>query len=770
MSTPKLILLYAAIAALVLPACNVTKHLPDGESLYVGSVVKVATDKTKNDKSLDGELNPLIRPKPNTRILGIPYKLIFYNLAGTSKKNKGLRRLLRTKLGEPPVLASQLNVEKNRVLLENRLQNRGYFHAAMNADTSSKKRKVTGHFTGVGGPQYHIRNVEFPQDSTTPVLKQILRTAKKSVLKPGDAYDLDAVKNERNRIDLSLKNHGFYYYNAEYMIAQVDTGVGKHLVDMKLSLKTAAPKADLQPYKIRNIYIYPTYSIERDSELSHSPAIKYDYFYDIDPDHQFKPKLFSRMLVFRPGTPYSRREHNLSLNRLQNLGTFKFVKARFEEVDTAGNYLDPYYFMTPMPKKSWRLETTGFTKSDNATGGLVTLSWRNRNIFRGAELFTISVSGGLQYQISGDENVITNTLDAEANLYLPRILAPFRLNTKSDFVSRTHFNAAYEFYNRTTQYTLNSIRGSYGFVWKENVRSEHQLNIINVNYVHPINITQQFQDSLNGDITLRRSIEPQFILGPSYNYNYNTLALANNRVNNFYFNFNVDAPGNILGLVTGATFKGEQNADLFGSTPFSQYFKVESELRHYLRLGDLKHKESVLASRLWAGIAVPYGNSTEVPFIKEFFVGGTNDIRAWRARSLGPGSYYVRNDKTVGSIIPDEPGDIKLEGNTELRGKLISIIQGALFIDAGNVWTIHNDTSRPGSQFTNQFYKQIAVGAGAGIRADLSFLVLRIDLAFPIRKPYGPDGPGWVFDKIALGDPDWRKENLVLNLAIGFPF
>jgi hypothetical protein len=409
----------------------------------------------------------------------------------------------------------------------------------------------------------------------------------------------------------------------------------------------------------------------------------------------------------------------------------------------------------------------------------VNINWRNRNFLRGAELFTTSIFGGAETQVSGTQNSGIIRFGLEANLLIPRIVAPFRLNTNSEFVPRTKFSLRYEFYNRSDQYTLNSYRASYGFVWKENIRKEHELNVLNINYVNPINITPEYQLALDTNITLRRAIEPQFILGPSYNFNFNTLARANKNRHNWYFNGNIDAPGNLLGLVMGKGFKkreeGEEPRKLL-NTPFSQYIRLEAEGRHYLRLNE--KNTTVLASRLLAGVGIPYGNSEALPFIKAFFAGGTNDIRAFRARSLGPGTYYA-GDKTIQGFVPDQPGDIKIEANTELRAKLISVLHGALFIDAGNIWTARADSSRkmvPGdpeprvTKFSNQFLNQMAVGAGAGLRVDITFLVVRIDLAMPIRKPYLKGGPAWVLDQIDFGSADWRKNNLILNLAIGYPF
>jgi hypothetical protein len=760
----KLILRNLLFLPLLLAAsCNVTKHLPPGETLYAGPKVTVHGENRKTTRNLKSELGDLVRPKPNTNLFGIRYKLFFYYLAG-EPRGKGIRKWVRSTFGEPPVFASEVNIEKNRSVLENRLQNKGYFQAVVTGDTATKRRMTTALFDAVTGPQYRIRNVNLPHDSSE-IAKEMRGISNRTLLKQGEPYDLETIKNERIRIDTRLKNKGYYYFNPDYIIDRVDSTVGDHQVDMYLSIKGSAYKSDLVPYRINDIWVYPTYSIESDSLLGEAPAVPYKDYYVIDPDKRFKPKTFSTMLVFHKGDRYSRRAHNQSLNRLVSMGTFKFVKAKFEEVDTVGNYLDPYYFMTPLPRQSYKFEVTGLTKSNNATGTELSINWTHRNAFRGAEQVILGAFGGLETQVYGGQTTTITRFGGEAHLYFPRVIAPFRLNTTSDYVSKTHINLRYEFYDRTNQYTLNSYIGSYGFIWKENIFKEHQFNVLNLNYVQPQRIAAEFQVALDTDITLRRSIEPQFILGPSYNFNFNSNNRPNNRIHNFYFNANAEAPGNILGVFSGTEFdKSKQGEGKFLNTVFAQYARLELDGRYYLRIGDEKHKANLIATRLLVGMGYPYGNSDQLPFIKAFFIGGVNDLRAFRARSLGPGSYYIRNIKTSG-FIPDQPGDFKLLASAEVRAKMISIVHGALFVDAGNIWTLKEDPDRPGSQFSSNFLQQIAVGAGAGLRFDISFLVVRVDLATPVVRPYQTTGAAFDF-----GNRDWRKENLILNLALGYPF
>jgi outer membrane protein assembly factor BamA len=301
---------------------------------------------------------------------------------------------------------------------------------------------------------------------------------------------------------------------------------------------------------------------------------------------------------------------------------------------------------------------------------------------------------------------------------------------------------------------LNSFKAGFAYIWKESITKEHTLEIFRVILVNPTHIDSLYQLQLDTNIVLARSIERTFIIGPSYNFSFNSQLKPNHNKNNYYFNGNIDLSANILGIVSGANVQktGVQNTIL--NVPYSQYIRGEIDFRHYLSFSQY----TVLASRITGGIGYAYGNSYTMPFVKEFFVGGANDIRAFRSRSLGPGSYYAGNKATT--FVPDQPGDIKMEINSELRFKLFSIIRWAFFVDAGNDWTLRYDSSRVGSQFTNQWPSQIAVGIGTGIRLDISILLLRLDLGIPVREPWLTSSNKWIFD----------SKNSVLNFAIGYPF
>jgi outer membrane protein assembly factor BamA len=745
-------------------SCSNTKYLPEGELLYVGPKVKVDGKVTprKERKNLKKEYMGMVRPKPNRKFLGLRPKLYFYNIAGDVKKEKGFRHWLKYKVGEPPVFFSKVDLEYNRKLTVNYSQNKGYFNAMAAADSTRKGKKATADFIVKPAYQYKIKKIVFPADSA--VLEQnVTSTAQKTFFKINEGYDLDIIKAERERIDATLKERGYYFFSPDYLKVQVDSTVGTHEVDLLVKVKEDMPATAREIYRINKIMVYPNYRITNNAIETNDTIEKYRDFTIVDPKNTFNPRIFDRTLYFHKNDIYNRTNHNLSLNRLVNLGVFKFVKNEFKVSDTIGNYLDAYYYLTPLQKKSIRFEVLGKTNSANYTGTELSVNWSNRNTFRGAELLSISVFGGLEVQVAGqNKGFDVYRVGGETSLIWPRFLVPFKLTSASGFVPRTKATLGYEYQNRAKLYSLNSFKASFGYLWKENIRKEHQLNVSDISFVSPTNVTDLYKQQIVENPALAKVIEKQLIFGPTYTFTYtNTMLLT--KKNTFYFKAGLDAAGTVAGLVTGANVKKGDTIKVF-NVPFSQFGKIESEFRHYLKLTE----NTQLASRIIVGAGFPYGNSTELPFIRQFFIGGTNSIRAFRARSIGPGTYNPAVE--TNAFLPDQSGDLKLEVNTEYRAKLVSVVHGALFLDAGNIWLLNENPLKPGSKFSGKFLNELAVGTGAGLRFDLSFLVLRLDLAFPLRKPYLPEGQRWVFDQIDFGSRSWRKENLVFNLAIGYPF
>ncbi|MDR6459103.1 outer membrane protein assembly factor BamA [Chryseobacterium vietnamense] len=764
-------LLVSGMASTVV-SCSNTRFLKEGQMLYTGAKVKIENDtiSKKEKKDLQAALEANLTPKPNSTFLGLRPKLYFYNIAKEPKKDKGFNYWLKYKVGEKPVLLGDVDREFNKDIIVNYSENKGYFNAKASYDTVSKNKKAQVIYTVKPGSRYLIDGVKFQKDSTL-VNQEIQSLTDKTLLKNGRPFDLDVIKAERDRIDNRLKERGFYYFHPDNIIVQADSTVSKnHKVELNVKLKDNTPDLATQQFSIDNVIVFPNYNIQDVKDGKYSIPMdkdslskyRFDDIYVIDPQHKFKPKIFDRALYFKKGDLYNRSNHNLTLNRLISLGVFKFVKNEFIVSDSLSHKFDAYYLLTPRQVQSLRLEALGRTNSANYAGSELNLNWTHRNFFRGAEQFKAAIFGAFDFQMGGAQNA-NNIFRAGTNVQLsiPRIVAPFRFHSSSEFVPRTNITLGYEFQNRTQYYTLNNFTGSFGYVWKENARKEHDLKVIDITLVSPANVTEEYQIKADANPAMARVVAKQLIFGPTYSYTYTNTMLP--KTNTVYYKGTLDLAGNITGLVTGADVKKDKEKKIFG-IPFSQYVKIENDFRFYHKFTE----KSSLATRFIGGIAYPYGNSEFVPFSKQFFSGGSNSIRAFRARTLGPGSFDPR------TIDPgtyfDQSGDIKLELNAEYRANLYKFLNAAVFVDAGNIWLLHDDKDRPGAKFSKDFLNEIAVGAGVGLRLDFSILILRLDLAMPLRVPYYQKGDRWAFDKINFGDSNWRKDNLVLNIAIGYPF
>ena len=293
--------------------CNITKNVPAGDALYTGATLDLNNSSApkKENKIVEADLEASLRPKPNSTILGFPFKLGIYNLAG--KKNNFINKFLR-KSGEPPVLLSQLNLDRNVLLVENTLVNKGFFHAKAIGDTTVKDKKASAHYVADAGIQYTIDQVTFPQDSSK-ISAEIRKVSDVSILKKGDAFNLDVIKGERLRIDIALKEKGFYFFNPEDLIILVDSTIGSNLTNLHVQFKPEVSMLAKQPYVINNIYIYSNYNLNTAAkDTLKNDSVLYEGYYVIDRKKTFNPKVFKQMMLFQPGDLYNRTDHNASLN------------------------------------------------------------------------------------------------------------------------------------------------------------------------------------------------------------------------------------------------------------------------------------------------------------------------------------------------------------------------------------------------------------------------------------------------------------------------
>ena len=784
MKNTKPYLLLAFTVCLLLQSCNVAKHLPAGEKLYVGADFVLNTDSTvtKDEKSrLTDQLTELARPRPNKRLFGFPYKVALYYFIGEPKKEKGFRAGMRRRFGEAPVLASARGLTANSELMTNVLENEGYFRSTVAGefvDVNSYQTKAR--YTTQVPQRYLIDSVSFIGDSTLAA-RAMFNASPRTLLKAGDPYVLDVIKAEQQRIADAVKQRGFYYFLPEYVAMLTDTAVGNHKVRFYVAVKPDIPEAAKIPYYIRNIYIFPNYTLasaRRDTNRSdaYRPPVEnaadtgrsLRRFFIVDSARLYKPQLFNDVIGLRPGRRYNSRAQDLTLSRLVNLGTFKYVRNRFEPVGRIGRdsaLFDVNYYLTPLPRRSARLELSGNSRSNNLAGTLLTLSWITRNFLGRAEQLTVNGTAGIDLQIGAAGRGVTNyRYGTDATLSFPRLVSPFVIRyDRRQVLPKTNLSAGYELLQRDSLYNLSSVRASFGYAFRTSNRVEHSFNPFNVNYVHSFNFGPKFYEALSNpesSAPFIRLIEDQLILSSLYTLNINSTPNANRKYSNRW-TLNVEPAGNLAGLLVP---KDSLDYRRIFSVPFAQFFRIDLDNRHYFQL----NKSLIWANRVFSGIGIPYGNSSELPFVRQYFVGGANSVRAFRPRAVGPGTFSNNGSRV---LFQDGGGDIKLEVNTELRAKLGSIFQLATFIDAGNVWSYTDlSTYGPGSEFGNNFIQQLAIGGGIGLRIDLSYFLIRADLATPFQKPYLPEGQRWVLNQINFRSREWRRENLVLNIAVGYPF
>ena len=775
MKSKFLSLTFIATACLSILSCSTTKHLPEGEKLYVESDVKLEMDSNVNverKQLFEEHLEGLVMPKPNKKALGLKWKLMFWNAGGGyDSTNNFVKRWLK-KRGEEPVLLSDVNREYNENLLRNRMENLGFFNATVSSDTSIDKNTAKVIYTGVPRKIYRIDTVVFDIDSTKNIGKDITATKSESLLKKNDNYNLDVILNERDRIDNDLKNKGYYYFNPDNILVEVDSTVGNHKVNMYVTIKPETTEQAKEPQKIGDIFIYPNYTLTSQG-YNRRPNTEYmdlvdDNYYIIDRQNTFRKKVITNHIFFKKGQAYNRHDHNLTINHLVNLNAFKFVKNSFEPNPDSANTLDVYYHLTPLPKKSIRLELLAKTATVY-NGSEANVTWTLRNAFKGAETVSLNFFGGYETQTGGNVNLNSSyyRYGAEMAITWPRLLSPYNWTPGRRFIPKTYLKFGYEFLNRRTAYTLNSSTLNYGYLWKENEQKQHDLALAEIIYVQPRNISEAYQAQMDTVPTLRRIVEPQFSFGPNYTFTF-TNTMEEKLKHTFYFKGGLNLSGNVLGLIQGASYKNDNQKELFG-TKYSQFVKIEADGRHYMKLGTY----SQLASRMMLGMSYSYGNSRALPYLKQFYSGGPNGLRAFRARAVGPGSSLPEN-LGEDNFFADQTGDYKLELNTEYRNRIVDfgvgILNWAAFIDAGNIWLQNTDSGKLGGKLSKEFLSELAIGAGAGLRFDFTFLVLRTDLALPVRVPYLPKNDRWVLKDIDFKSSDWRRNNLVFNLAIGYPF
>jgi outer membrane protein assembly factor BamA len=756
-----------AILLLLFSACTGTRHLPAGEKLYAGAEIRLETAEKINKRMIKAAAAGAVRPTPNKSYFGFRPKLWMYTAAKDEPKTKLGRWLKKT--GEPPVLMSSIKPGVTSEIIDAKLFNIGIFKSYTESKTIEKSHSAKVIYTSHVHKPYLVKDLTY-NISDDSIRRLILEEKDQSLVKPGDDYNLEVLKNERMRIDIFLKNRGYFYFNPDYLLFKADTSNINRDVAFTLTLKDSIPKNALTVYRINKVKINQNYSLNerRSQNLQDTVMLQNMVFYGKPERMAIKPEVLARSIYLRNHDIFSRQNHIITLNRLMSMGNYKLVQVNFvENNDFGSGLLDVNILMTPMPKHTFRAEIDVVSKSNNYTGPRMNLNILNRNTFGGAELLNLNLAGSFEAQLAGKgENLYSYSYNPQLELTFPRFMVPFHIKrTNSIYLPKTSLILSYNYLKRVNYFDMKTFRFEYGFKWKENIRKEHELNPIAISYTSVGNKSTLFTDLLEANPFLKKSYEEQFIAGGNYSYTYSEQMLTGKKLQS-YFHINTELAGNALSLakaIGGTKISSADPGKVVGSI-YSQFAKLSVEGRSYY---NLKNKNK-LAMRIFAGVAKPYGNSSTMPYTKQFFAGGPNSIRAFQINSVGPGTFFQDTGKRGFLQLG---GDVKLETNVEYRFNIYSYFKGALFVDAGNVWLLKSNPANTGSPFMfSKFMNEMAVGTGFGLRVDVSFFILRFDLAFPLRKPWLDDNRRWVTNQINFTSSAWRKDNLVLNVAIGYPF
>ncbi|MGB6152825.1 MAG: BamA/TamA family outer membrane protein [Pricia sp.] len=760
------------IILLVSSSCSIEKYIPEGEILYEGAEIETTLAEDADDVKIDGlnaELETLLRPDPNTKILGMRLGL-YYHYKAQREKPGFLNKWLNKKIGEEPVYFSEVKPQRVEELILNRMDNRGFFYGRAGSEIDSTKKFASVIYKVDVPKPYTLEKFELEKDSL-PIYDDIEELLAESKIKPGKRFDLQLLKYERERIDAAMKKRGYYNFSPDFLIFEADTNrYDNKKFDLFLRLKEGTPSRSVIPYTIDSITVHPNYSIDSDTLTRVSATVKGINF--VQKEEFFKPDKLEPYVLFEKGQKYDSETARLTSNRLSSIGSYKFVNIRFNELDTVANengngLLNANLFLSPLNKRSLRAELQAVSKSNGFAGPGIALTYNNRNVFRGGETFSLSSNFSYETQISSgsDSGLSSIAGGLRADLLIPR-LVPFSPSRFKYNVPKTKISLGGDILKRSKLYTLTSVNATFGYTWNANKYVNHELNPINVTYVNLANTTAEFDSILTKNPFLRQSFEQQFIAGLNYGFTYNEL-VDEDKSTPFFFSTNLDIAGNLLSLASGG------NSTVFG-LEYAQYAKLDADIRYYFKWG----KEQSFITRVYAGWGVPYGNSNTLPFVKQFFSGGPYSVRAFQIRSLGPGT-FTSQEEGANSFF-DQSGNLKLEANLEYRFPIFSYLKGAVFADAGNVWLTNeldvsddepqatidfNRELSTNGQFGSDWTKQLGIGVGVGLRVDIQSFVIRLDLASPVQVPYLPEG-----ERMRTPFLDGGDNNLVWNFAIGYPF
>lgn len=748
------------LAILSLQGCSVKSFIPEDELLYTGGEVEMNNvHEVEDAKEVKQEVEAVLRPEPNSKILGMRLGLLVHYKA--QRENPGfINRFLNKKIGEEPVYASDVELSEVEDIILNRLENRGFFYSRVTSAMNEHEDKKTAEaiYTVNLSEPYLLENYELEGDSLQ-FHEEVKAKISETVLEPGTRFDLRALKVERERIEGDLKKIGYYNFNPQFLIFEADTNqYNNKKFDLFLRLKEQIPQEAVIPYEVSRVNVYPNYVIGNDTIPGDTIRLNNKNF--IQEEEFFKPKRLEPYILIEEGEKYDPVASMYSSRRLTSIGAYKFVNIRYDEIDSLSTdslgKLEANIFLSPLNKRSLRAELQAVSKSNDFVGPMLALTFTNRNLFHGGEILNTTGQFGYEWQLaSGEQSSLSSIqLGVENDLIFPRMLFPIPINTKNDWfkysIPKTRISLGVNYLSRSELFEMYSVSGRFGYVWRANRFITHELNPFSVNYVNLGKTTSEFEEILEENPYIRNSFEQQFIAGLTYAFTYNGM-VDESETHQFFLNTNLDLAGNLVDLISGG---GEEEPHTFLGLEYAQYAKADADFRYHWKVGS----DQKIATRLFAGYGYPYGNSETMPFSKQYFSGGPYSVRAFRIRSLGPGSFNP--EESGRSAYFDQAGNVRFEANAEYRFPIIAFLKGAVFADAGNVWNTGEVEYLPGGKFSSDFLKEFGMGVGFGLRVDIQNFVVRFDLAAPVRIPWLPEGERW----------DFRYDEPVLNFGIGYPF
>ena len=764
--------------------------MPDGASLLNKNHISINKEGIKKS-----DLIPYIKQVPNKRIFGTRFHLGLYNLSNINKE-KWPHNWLR-KIGEEPVIYDSYLTTKTREQIKSYVTSKGYFdgHVSDTVYTINRKSDVF-YYVDLHRP-YTIRNLTY-EIGDSNIRNLCFFDSVNCLIQRGKPYDVDVLQAERTRFERFIRDHGFFGFTNDYISYKVDSTVGNRQVDLKydvmnftrLDANNRISAGPFAVYTIKNIYIYPDFVPKEALEGGEAYLKSLDttnykgyYFITSRKKPEVKYDLIIKALYLKAGSVYNVTSTEQTQTHLLSLKIYRLVIINYndskdnESLQGMELKLDCNIQLSLLSQQSYKIELEG-TNSAGNLGGALNLIYQHINLFHGAELFSTKLKGAYAAYVQKDKRLSsTSEYGLETSLRLPKFIVPF---LKFEYFVKkfnpyTTIMAAYNF-QKLPVFTRTVANATFGYNWKAGNYKEHIFNPIQFNIVKLPFIDPVFKAMILSSTYQTGSYTEVLILGGNYSFIFNNQKIKNSR-DYWFLRVNAETSGNFLSTIYNLSGARKDSSavqkDLSGSQkivnsyhflgqPFAQYVRTDIDIRYNYKFNNV----GSIVYRGFFGIAIPYGNSSAVPFEKQYFGGGANGIRAWQVRSLGPGSYNPHPPGDTSIVFLNETADIKLEANAEYRFKLFWILEGAVFLDAGNIWSYIDDPARPGSQFRfNKFYKDIAIGTGTGFRFDFKFVIARVDVGMKLRDPLLDGTSHWIM----LNGP-YRRDDFTIVLGIGYPF